>query len=293
MAKLLKGWTDGPLGFPMREEVARETDELIKTLPHTAEYEYRRRAVVADDAETDDAARTETSFITVDCVDRDKEIVLPRGMDLRQFQKNPIVPFAHAYDALPVGRCLWLKRESRGKGEGILAKTQYAAMPAGWQGEWFPAAVFALIQQGILKGKSIGFLPLEARPPKEDEIKARPDWAGCRLIFPKTVLLEYSIAPVPANPDALVQAVGKGLKIPQRMLDEMGIVIPGKDDEPFNWEALEALEKLADEANERVEPPSEERAIPHVTEKEYLAAIKRIDVGGFVQDALDRKRGRV
>ena len=293
MAKLLKGWTDGPLGFPMREEVARETDELIKTLPHTPEFEYRRRSVVADETESDEAERCEKSFISTDCVDRDKEVVVARGIDFRQFQKNPVVPFAHRYEDLPVGRCLWLKRESRGKGEGILAKTQYAAMPAGWQGEWFPAAVFALIQQGILKGKSIGFLPLEARPPKEDELKARPDWAGCRLIFPKTVLLEYSIAPVPANPDALVQAVGKGLKIPQRMLDEMGIVIPGKDDEPFDWEALEALEKLADEANERVEPASEERAIPHVTEKEYLAAIKRIDVGGFVQDALDRKRGRV
>ena len=282
MAKLLKGWTDGPLGFPMREEVARETDELIKTLPHTAEYEYRRRAVVADDAQTDETARTETSFITVDCVDRDKEIVLPRGMDLRPFQKNPIVPFAHAYDALPVGRCLWLKREARGKGEGILAKTQYAQPPADWNGEWFPSAVFALIQQGILKGKSIGFLPLEARPPKEDEIKARPDWAGARLIFPKTVLLEYSIAPVPANPDALVQAVNKGLRIPLRMLEEMGIVIMGEPAEP----------ETKTEPVQPADPPAG-KAIAYVTETEYLAAIKRIDVGGFVQDALDRKRGRV
>ena len=373
MAKLMKGWTDGPLGFPMRESVAQDTDALLKTLPHTPDYQYRRRAVTADDAQTDETARTETSFITTECVDRDKEIVVARGVDLRQFQKNPVVPFAHTYDSLPVGRCLWLKRESRGKGEGILAKTQYAAPPADWQGDWFPSAVFALIQQGVLKGKSIGFLPLEARPPKEDEIKGRPDWAGARLIFPKSVLLEYSIAPVPANPDALVQAVGKGLKIPQRMLDEMGIVLMGEgiqDAEPADddaitdewiaantiiwpgekpypnehacrhvdpgkcsefrrdskprdsdgkayfvifgksksdgkwveqayrypkgkWTSAEARAHCKSHDGILFEPASDGKAIAHVTESEYRAAINRIDVGALVQDALDRKRGRV
>ena len=151
MKKQNTGLVEGPLGFPMREESAREIDELLKAQPSGEEFEYRHLSVAADKVTTDEAERTDPSFITTDALDRDREVVLPGGGDFKQFRKNPVVTFAHRYDELPVGRAVWLKRDEQNGRAGILAKTQYAAKPEDWgDAPWQPSAVWALVQQFLL-----------------------------------------------------------------------------------------------------------------------------------------------
>lgn len=286
------GLVEGPLGFPMREESAREIDELLKQQPSGEEYEYRRKAAAADDVRTDDEERTDTSFIMTDALDRDREVVLPGGGDFAQFRKNPVVTFAHRYDELPVGRALWLKRDEQNGRAGILAKTQYAAKPKDWgDAPWQPSAVWALVQQGVLKGKSIGFLPTQVRPPTEKDLKARPDWANVRSIVSKWLLLEYAVAPVPSNPDALVQSIGKGLEVPESMLEAMGMMIPMN---------TEKSDPQISQISQIQKPP--EKGVAFVTEGAYrkamagrdpVAALRGIDIDAAVRDELDRRRGRV
>ena len=58
------------------------------------------------------------AVITTAISDRDREIVLPKGGDFTEFEKNPVVPYAHNYYGKPVAKVLWIK-EQRGK---IVAK---------------------------------------------------------------------------------------------------------------------------------------------------------------------------
>ena len=280
----------------MREETAREIDELLKRLPKDSLHEYRRKGVAAQTMMTDEEERSDKSFITTDTLDRDGEVVLPGGGDFTQFRKNPVVTFAHRYDELPIGRALWLKRDEQNGRAGILAKTQYAAKPKDWgDAPWLPSAVWALVQQEILKGKSIGFLPIEVRPPSKEDLNARPDWADVRLIIAKWLLLEYAVAPVPSNPDALVQSIGKGLVVPESLLEAMGIMIPdgGAKQSQSRIDEIDEDEQIVMPARKGVAFVTEAEYRKAIAARDPAAAVRGIDIEAAVRDELDRRRGRV
>lgn len=202
-----KTLTEGPLGFPMPDALAKALEALLKTLPKDKAYSYRKAQAVPSLLELLEGERADVSTISTDSLDRDNEVVLPKGVGLTYFQKNPIVTFAHKYDELPIGKAQWVKMVN---GQ-LKAKTKYADKPDGWEGPWLPDAVWAMTQQGILKGKSIGFIPTKIRSPTRDEIGERPEWKNASCVIESSVLLEYAIAPIPMNQDALVEAVSKGI----------------------------------------------------------------------------------
>lgn len=222
------GDTEGPFGFPMPSAVAKEIERIQSDLPHDVkDLGFRRKAAPA--SARDLGERMDISLVTTDAVDRDREVMLPQGGDWSQWRKNPAVTFAHKYDELPVGRGLWVKRARESGVNGWLAKTQYTERPAQWEGAWFADAVWHFVKSGDLPGKSIGFLPLAASPPEEKEIRAREELAGVTLIIRKWLALEYAVAPLPSNPDAIAVAVGKaksaGWEVPEVILEEMGVVL--------------------------------------------------------------------
>jgi hypothetical protein len=106
---------------------------------------------------------------------------------------------------------------------GIKAKTCYADRPEGWSGPWLPDAVWSMTRQGILKGKSIGFIPTKMRPPAPDEAH----WKNANAVIESAVLLEYAVAPVPVNQDALVEAVAKGYA-DEETLRKLGLLAPAR-----------------------------------------------------------------
>lgn len=187
----------------MPDRAAQQLERLMKQ----AAGEYRKASLVPEAVELVNGERADISLVSTESVDREGDVVLAKGIGLDMFQANPVVTFAHAYDQLPVGKAQWVKKVSG----GLRAKTVYATKPDAWSGDWFPDAVFSLVQQGILKGKSIGFLPLRLRAPTEQEVRQRPEWKNARGIVEESLLLEYAIAPVPVNQDALVESVSKGL----------------------------------------------------------------------------------
>ena len=240
----LYGDATGPLGFPMRSDVARAVEAARKEQSADMRQAfstdvngqtvdgYCRIAKAPSAINIDDDARTDVSLVTTASVDRDHEVVLPKGIDWSQFRRNMVVPFAHTYDALPVGRGLWITRQKSDnpKKDGWAAKTQYTRKPPEWGGDWFADAVFWMIQEKVLLGKSIGFMPLTGSPPTEDDLRRRPEFAGVRWIVEKALILEYSVVPVPSNPDALVTQVGKcaaaGHRWPDAVLNQLGVIVP-------------------------------------------------------------------
>jgi hypothetical protein len=264
--KRFYGDAEGPLGFPMRSEIAKvveqalaQQSEDLKSLGCTVLMPsgeeqfvqgYLRTFHRAKKVELGD--REEVSWITTDSIDRDFEVIVPKGVDWGQFKKNPVVTWAHDYRALPMGRSLWVVREQAKKFDGWKAKTRYTSKPETWMGDWFIDAVWHFIKMGDLPGKSIGFIPLAGHAPNSSEVKNRPELAEVRLIIDKSLALEYAVAPVQSNPDALVahvaEARSKGLEIPQRLLEDVGIIVPNEvnltdlepaDEEPTTTEGLE------------------------------------------------------
>jgi hypothetical protein len=220
------GDTEGPLGFPMLDRAASALDALLKTLPKTPDYEYRHAIVTKAPTELNPGERSDVSWITTESVDRTGEVVRARGMDDLQFQANPLVTLGHAYDLPPVGRSLWRRRVRDGRLAGVKAKTRYPDRPEAWPAgdPWVPDKVFALVQAGLLQGKSIGFLPTKVHFPEDREIQENAWEGNVRLVIDEWLLLEYACVFLPANQDALVEAVSKGaVELPGDLRAALGL----------------------------------------------------------------------
>ena len=191
-------------GLHIPESLANLIDEQSKGIP--ADFKFMRMArnpKKFESAMLEDGSRTDLSEISTDDPDHEDEVIIPSGGDTKVFMANPVVMFAHRYDQLPVGKAMWLKTEAN----SIIGKTRFASRPAGFS-DWLPDAIFSMQQEGMLKGKSIGLIPISKRTATSEEIGKRPDWKG-KTLTDKWVMLEYSIAPIPMNPYALTMAVSK------------------------------------------------------------------------------------
>jgi HK97 family phage prohead protease len=149
-------------------------------------------------------ASTFVATITTDSVDRDGEVVVPSGMNSKDYERNPILLYEHDVKQ-PIGKMLRMKRMDR----GIEAEFALAPRPDNHVGEWFPDTVASLMEFGALNTMSIGFMGIEARPATKADAEKYGDM--CKRVYGKWKLLEVSVVSVPANQDAIVTAVRKGL----------------------------------------------------------------------------------
>lgn len=207
--------TEGPFGTPMKDRQARALESLLKTLPRELPYEPQTAVIEKSPTELLTGERADVSWISEESIDRQSDVVLAAGMDDSNFKLNPLVTMQHAYWLPPVGRSLWRKRVRDGPLVGIKAKTQYPQRPGTWppDSEWPPDTAFTLVQSGLLCGKSVGFLPLKARRPTDEEATANPAWARVNWVIEKWLLLEYACVFLPAQQNALVESVSKGLHL--------------------------------------------------------------------------------
>ncbi len=215
---------------------------MASTIDDTKADHYRqidaRIAPTIDPSSTVDVA----CFMTTDTVDADNEIVLPSGVDLSRFEKNPILLLAHGYGQpgsyypLTIGKVVGTRRRPN----GILAQIKFAESSA------MGREVKGLFEEEMLRSFSIGFRSLESSRLTREEANSRPDWqaayektGGKILVHRKSLLLELSVTPLPANPDALVAAYkSRGTPLPSWLQEEMKMstatdaaVEPGGDEE--------------------------------------------------------------
>ena len=141
------------------------------------------------------------AVVSTDSIDREGEIVLPKGVDLSDFRKQPGVYLEHNTDALPLGPCVWIKAEPK----RIIAKYRIVenASPE-------HKAISELVKAGALRSHSIGFLSANPSAPSAQELRFHPEWQGAKKIHRSTKMLEFSLTGMPCNPDAVALAVAKG-----------------------------------------------------------------------------------
>jgi hypothetical protein len=273
--------TEGPLGFPMRDQDARSLDALLKALP-PEDRQPRRHVVEKAMTELLQGERSDVSWISTETADRDREVMRAKGLNLSCFKGNPIVTLAHNYELPPVGRSLWQKAVKDGDRHGIKAKTAYPARPADWPAEqpWMPDQAFALVQAGLMQGKSIGFLPLKHHVPTAAEVAQSPVLKDVTRVIDEWLLLEYACTWMPVNPEALVDSISKArLELPETVLKALGIA------------------QLRPISNPAPTPPGEPPVVKFTALAEIEASlvrrVARLDLDALVQELFDRKRGRV
>lgn len=137
-----------------------------------------------------------------------------RGLILDQYETNPVWLFGHGSDlTLPIGK----SRDSSGK---LHIKKLVTRMDATiFFSQTLPeaAAIFALVNEDILRAASVSFMPLKAQFIKPDK-KKKQDSGDNQVIelrqpfldFVESELLEISVVPVGADAGAIRKSIEQG-----------------------------------------------------------------------------------
>ena len=147
---------------------------------------------------------------------RDNHVIAANAWDLKNFLRNPVMPWAHDTSQPPIAK--WIDIGSRG--DKLIGTAEYA------DHDTYPFAdtIFRLVKGGFLSAVSTGWIPREW---KFSTDRSRPGGVD----FSKVELLECSQVPVPALPTALVTARASGIDTgpiyewAERMLDTSDLAV--------------------------------------------------------------------
>lgn len=134
-----------------------------------------------------DEGQIPMNFVT-DSLDRDSEVLMPKGAQLKNYRKNPVYLWAHNWfeDLPPIGKVSKIKVDS----ESFRGIVDFDL------NDDFAAMIYDKYKNGFLNASSIGFIPIA--------VDATPVHEGQQgVTFTKYEVLENSGVPVPSNPDAL------------------------------------------------------------------------------------------
>lgn len=166
----------------------------------------RKAYVLSDIKVEDNEERTFTAICATKDCDRDGEVVLPEGLNIDQYIKNPIMCFAHNYSQYTIGKCISLEKSDK-----LICKFWFAPTSAGeeaWQ----------LVKSGCLNSVSIGFIRKNIiKRGTTAFIEAIKNFGialnnNIQQITTSAELVEVSLVPIPCNREAIIQEVAtKGL----------------------------------------------------------------------------------
>ena len=159
------------------------------------------------DTEIKDIGERALQFIgSTESADRDGEVILASGWDLKNYKKNPVFLWAHNYTMPPIGKAT----KVRVKDGQLLFDVEFAPRET----YEFADTIYKLYKGGFIHATSVGFVPVEFVDGDSEKTPKRT--------FLKQELLELSGCPVPSNPDALRLACDSGL-VTIKQLKDMGI----------------------------------------------------------------------
>lgn len=154
-----------------------------------------RKAFTTELAPATDDSRVLTFALSTPAVDREQDSIAVEGWDVAAYMANPVMLWAHDYSQPPIARATRVWTE-----EGALRASAEFTPP---EINAFGDSVYRMYRAGFLNAVSVGFQPVEWT--FDEQRKG--------VNFLKQNLLEFSAVPVPANPEALVQARGLGIDL--------------------------------------------------------------------------------
>jgi len=239
----------------LREEISVDEFLATRTLSSHEGVLYRAAAMPKS---FDAASRSAVFVMTDESVDSYGDIVKANGANLDRFVANPIALLNHRSDMV-IGT--WSDVTQKGKRvEGKVTVAKQGTAP-------HIDMTYNLMEQGILKAASIGFMPTKVERRLDDE--GEPMWS---YVIHEWELYECSVVSVPANPSALAKSMRDGNVMARDLLEEVldtytktasGLIVPKSDLEAAYKEALGNRTAVVVEAIEpepTVEPTPEKAA---------------------------------
>src|SRR6202521_3910089 len=174
------------------------------------------RLQVASPLLVDEAARKVRFVFNDGTLDRVGDTIDPQGWQIADYLRNPVVLWAHESWSPPIARGSNLLIE----GMALAGDVEFAA-PEVYE---FADLIYRLVKAKYLNAGSVGFLPLDYSFSSDEDRQFGID-------FERQELLEFSICPVPANPNALAEARAHGIDTrplvdwAEKLLDGEGRVI--------------------------------------------------------------------
>lgn len=223
-----------------------------------------RKAYIPDSVEKveDKAAKNPERVyrftISTDSVDRDADTIATRGWRLAAYRKNPVVLFGHDGRSLPIARASKIKVEDN----ALKADAEFITSEVDTSGR--SEMIFRMVKEGFLKATSVGFLPLKYEfCDTSEEGNENRQWG---IDFKEQELLEFSIVPVPANPECLVEAGKKSidLKILHDYLEEI------LDEWDVRGESLLVPKKLAEKSYNVIKRTRKPLSVPGSLQDDLL-----------------------
>ena len=167
----------------------------------TAYREQRRLMVVTEARQTEDGS-AHRMVIAANELSRNGDELNLRGINFTNYRKNPVVLWAHdSYQGIPIAKTLKIGHDDQGR---IEADFEFNAA------DEFAARVENAWNGGFIRGASIRYLPTKVVEVRNEEGKVE------RLRVEESELLEWSLVPVPADPDS-VRAAARALNLPEEI----------------------------------------------------------------------------
>lgn len=206
-----------------------------------------------------DPEKRKARFImSTEAPDRDRDIVIQAGIDLTNFQQNPVALYRH-YSQFPIGNWTGLSLISAGRPKRTEGDLNFLAEGVDEDADRCARHVAA----GSLKAVSIGFIPKKLRQRERDTDSV---WPGYEVL--ESELVECSLCTIPAQPGALAKMADADAKLARLEIEEIldtwardpvtGLLVPRKDYEAaYKVISAKAFDDLIPKAS-APPPPVEE-----------------------------------
>jgi hypothetical protein len=166
------------------------------------------RSFPTSELTVNEGERAIVGLINTAAVDSYRTVIVPAGVDLTQYEKNPVLISYHNQRQI-VGQAMELKRTER----AISAKFVTASKPPDHppEAEWYPNTVLHLYREKVMRGFSIGFEEIEGRDATGRDKEHYGD--KCEYVHSKVRVVEVSTCAIPSNPETLASLVSRGFDV--------------------------------------------------------------------------------
>lgn len=217
-------------------------------------------------------------------MDRDGDTISVDGWDVKDYMKNPIVLYGHDYYALPIAKTISVSVDKRAR--QLLFDVEFPTIEELSTNPKTPSehalrvdAIYNMAKAGILNTVSVGFKGLDYEPTQ----------TGRHYI--KQSLMELSIVPIPANPNAV--AIMRAAKITDAIMKGVLMAITkgnkklSKESRAFLAERVSALAKACDDLKTFIADDPEEEEPAEENDKSDKSADTDDYVIEFTEKASD------
>ncbi len=177
-----------------------------------------------------DGEQTFLAIMSNSSIDSDGEIVIPSGIDISQYNRNPVLLWQHDRKSPSIGKCseVGIDANKGLMGKFVLASTQFAR------------ELWTLVKEKCINAVSIGFVPVESYVRGGLGFKEAcmrfgidPNAKGLNIITTRCILMETSLVTLPANRDALIiaakshkcEAIVEKLAIKEEKVTDQEVII--------------------------------------------------------------------